>query len=77
MVRVQTREHPEGHELPADALPADGADGIAYLISRLENDLPVDGPLSPAVARIGQEMVDAAIRSLEEGRTVSLEGGNA
>ena len=76
-IRIQTRERPEGYELEADALPADAADGIAYTISRIEAGLPIEGPLSPAVARIGQEMVDAAIRSLDSGRTVGLEGGRS
>ena len=76
-IRVQTRERPGGYEVPADELPTEAADGIAYTISRIEAGLPIEGPLSPAVARIGQEMVDAAIRSVETGRTVKLEGGTA
>jgi glucose-fructose oxidoreductase len=76
-IRVQTRARPEGYELEVDALPEDEADGIAFTISRLESGRPIDGPLSPAVARVGQEMVDAAIRSLETGCTVALEGGGA
>ena len=75
-IRVQTREKPEGFDLEVDELPAEEANGIAFTISRIESGQPIDGPLSPAVARIGQEMVDAAIRSLEGGRTVRLEGGH-
>lgn len=74
-IRIQTREKPEGFEMEADVLPADEADGIAFTISRLERGLPIDGPLSPAVARIGQEMVDAAIRSVENGCAIKMEGG--
>ena len=76
-IRVQAREKPEGFDLEVDELPAEEADGIAFTISRLESGQPIDGPLSPEVARIGQEMVDAAIRSLESRRTVGLEGSES
>ena len=76
-IRIQTRQKPEGYEMEADPLPEDEANGIAYAISRIEKGLPIEGPLSPAIARIGQEMVDAAIRSVETGSTVKLEGARS
>jgi glucose-fructose oxidoreductase len=39
----------------------------------LEANLPLDGPLSPTISRIGQRIVDAAVRSAREKRTVGLE----
>lgn len=76
-IRVQTRERPEGFDMAADELPPHGSNGIAYAIACIEAGRPVDGPLSPATARIGQEIVDAAILSLETGRSVRLEGGGS
>jgi glucose-fructose oxidoreductase len=74
-IRIQTRERLEGYEQPVDALPEDGKNGIAYSLSRIEAGLPVEGPLSPALARIGQQIVDTAILSAETGKTQALIGG--
>ena len=40
----------------------------------LENDLPLTGPVSPEIARIGQRIVDSAVLSAAEKRTVPLVG---
>jgi glucose-fructose oxidoreductase len=42
------------------------------MLHRLETNQPMDGPLSPAIARIGQQIVDSAVLSAREGRTVQL-----
>ena len=73
-VRVQTRERPEGFDLPADELPEGERNGIEYPLAHLDAGTPIEGPLSPAIARIGQQIVDSAIRSAAEKRTVPLEG---
>ncbi|MFK8111865.1 MAG: Gfo/Idh/MocA family protein [Rubripirellula sp.] len=72
-VRVQTKERPEGFAQAVDDLPIGERNGIEYTLSRLRDDLPIEGPLSPAIARIGQQIIDAAIRSSEQKKTVSLE----
>jgi glucose-fructose oxidoreductase len=59
-----------------DNFPEGESNGIEYSLSRIEAGLPIEGPLSPTLARIGQQIVDSAIRSSEEGRTVKLEGAN-
>ncbi len=71
-VRVQTAEHPEGFDQPVDELPEDERNGIQYTLKRLQQDLPADGPLSPQIARIGQQIIDTAIRSAQQKRTVPL-----
>jgi hypothetical protein len=38
-----------------------------------ENGEAIAGPLDPKLARIGQRIVDAALRSATEKRTVSLD----
>lgn len=73
-IRIQTRDCPQGYDHPADPLPEGGRNGIEYVISRIEAGLPVEGPLSPTLARIGQQMVDTAIHSSEQQRTLPLIG---
>jgi glucose-fructose oxidoreductase len=72
-VRVQTKDKPEGEAIPVDPLTPPHTDGISYFLHSIENDQAIEGPLSPAIARVGQEIVDAAALSSKEGRTVSLD----
>ena len=72
IIRVQTRANPAGEEIPVDEIPFPQNAAIPYFIDCIENNRPVDGPLSPEIARIGQQIVDAAYRSAQEKRTLSL-----
>ena len=58
--------------MPVDDLKFPQRNPIEYVLDRLERNEPIDGPLSPTIARIGQQIVDAAARSAIEKRTVSL-----
>jgi glucose-fructose oxidoreductase len=40
----------------------------------IERGEAVQGPLSPAISRIGQQIIDSAILSAQEKRTVRLVG---
>jgi glucose-fructose oxidoreductase len=71
-VRLQTPDRPEGRDLPVDTLAAPCRNPLEYLVDCLDRGVDVEGPLSPAMARIGQRMVDAAVRSAREERTVPL-----
>ncbi|HZP83631.1 MAG TPA: Gfo/Idh/MocA family oxidoreductase [Chthonomonadaceae bacterium] len=71
-VRVQTQAQPEAHDIPVDTISAPRQNPIQYLIHCLETGEPVTGPLSPALSRIGQQIVDTAILSAREKRTVKL-----
>lgn len=71
-VRLQTRQTPEGKDIPADEPQAPYRNPIEYVLHCLERNLPVEGPLSPRISRIGQRVVDAAARSARDKRTVSL-----
>lgn len=73
-IRVQTRAHPEAREVPVDTLPITRGNPIEYLIHCLETGEAINGPLSPALSRIGQQIVDSAILSAREKRTVELLG---
>jgi glucose-fructose oxidoreductase len=72
VVRVQTKERPETHEIPVDKLKPPYQNPIQYLIHCLETGEPVTGPLSPALSRIGQRIVDTAVISAREKRAVRL-----
>lgn len=71
-VRIQTKEKPEGEILPIDAIPTPQQNPIQYFLHCLETGEPVRGPISVETSRIGQEIVDAAIRSAREKRPVEL-----
>ncbi len=72
VVHVQSRACPEGRDLPCPALQPPLENPIQYVIDCLANGRPVEGPLSPAISRIGQEITDAAVQSAREKRTVAL-----
>jgi glucose-fructose oxidoreductase len=71
-IRVQTRASPAGEVLPVDVLEPPHQNPIQYMIDRIVSDRPVEGPLSPAICRIGQQIVDSAVLSARERRTVAL-----
>jgi glucose-fructose oxidoreductase len=59
-------------EVPVDA-PLPGRDGpIDYMADRIRRNLPVEGPLSPEMALLGQRMIDTALASSRMKRTLEL-----
>jgi len=71
-IRVQTEEDKGGSERPADKVRPPFHNPIQYLLHCLETGEAVTGPLSPEIARIGQQIVDSAVLSAREKRTVKL-----
>ncbi len=71
-IRVQTGDMLEGKEVPVDDLKSPFDNPVDYFLHRLEQGEAVDGPLSPAYCRIGQQIVDTAVLSAAEKRTVPL-----
>jgi len=71
-IRVQTRDFVAGRDLPVDAVEPPFQNPVQYVIHCIENELPIEGPLSPEIARIGQQIVDTAARSAEVKRTLAL-----
>lgn len=71
-IRIQTNGRPAQHEVPVDVLAAPRRRPIEYVLHCKETGEPITGPLDPKFARIGQQIVDAAIRSAAEKRTVRL-----
>jgi predicted dehydrogenase len=58
-----------------DTLASPFRNPIEYLIHCLLTGEPVTGPLSPALCRTAQRIVDSAVLSAREKRTVRLVGG--
>ncbi len=73
-VRLQTRAHPERTKVPVDEVLAPFNDPVQYILSVLDGGDFERGPLHPEIARIGQQIVDSAVLSAREKRTVPLVG---
>lgn len=71
-IRVQTRRHPAGRQITADVLKPPFQNPIQYFVECLRRDRAPDGPLSPRISRIGQQIVDSAVLSAKLKRTVKL-----
>ncbi len=69
---MQSRADPEGAVLPVDALCCPEQNPVQYMIDCLQREVPIEGPLSVEISRIGQQIVDTAVLSAGEKRTVSL-----
>jgi predicted dehydrogenase len=71
-VGVQTRSHPEVRYLPVDVLKAPFRKPIEYVLHCKETGAPIEGPLSPALCRTAQRIVDTAFLSAQQKRTLEL-----
>lgn len=69
---VQTRDCPEGETRPVDVLEKPMQNPVQYVIHCIEAGEPIAGPLSPALSRVGQQIVDTAYQSAEQQRTLPL-----
>jgi predicted dehydrogenase len=71
-VTVQSRKKRQPHRITAPAPKPPHQNPVQYLIHCLETEMPLEGPVSLRISRIGQEIVDAAVRSARLKRTVRL-----
>jgi predicted dehydrogenase len=71
-VRVQDRSNLAGMSVPVDQLDAPNQNAVQYLVHCLQHDLPIEGPLSPELSRLGQRIVDTAYQSARQKRTLRL-----
>jgi glucose-fructose oxidoreductase len=71
-IRVQTRGRPEGEVVAVDEIRPPFRNPVEYVMDCIERGVGVEGPLSVEVSRVGQLIVDAAVVSAREGRTVPL-----
>ncbi|MEM9016468.1 MAG: Gfo/Idh/MocA family oxidoreductase [Verrucomicrobiota bacterium] len=74
-VSVQNEDCPEGKRVEAPELAGPFADPIQYFVHCLREGKPIEGPLSPEMSRIGQQIVDTAFSSAETGRALPLKQG--
>jgi predicted dehydrogenase len=71
-IRLQNASHLEGQSVSVDVLQSPRQNPIQYFIHCLATGAEVIGPLSPAVCRIGQQIVESAVLSAREKRTIPL-----
>lgn len=71
-IRLQTRRHLEGKIIPVDALRRPRQNPVQYFLHCLETGSPIEGPLSVATSRIGQQIVDTAGKSAKLRRPLKL-----
>jgi glucose-fructose oxidoreductase len=71
-VMLQTRSKPAAHRVAAPAPKPPNQNPVQYLIDSLEKGKPLEGPVSIRISRVGQEIVDAAVRSAKLKQTVKL-----
>jgi predicted dehydrogenase len=71
-VSVQTRRRPKVYPIAAPAPKPPNQNPVQYFLRCLELGQPLEGPVSVAISRIGQEIIDAAVRSAKVKRTVKL-----
>jgi glucose-fructose oxidoreductase len=71
-IRVQTRANVAGEDIAVDRLEAPLEDPIQYFVHCIREGKALEGPLSPKVSRIGQQIVDTAVLSARLRKTVKL-----
>jgi predicted dehydrogenase len=71
-IRMQTHDDPAGVVLPVDQLQAPFSNAIEYFVHCINDGVAPEGPLSPRIARVGQQIVDSAIKSARLKKTVPL-----
>jgi predicted dehydrogenase len=73
-IHLQTPDCPQGRPMVVDELQPPFQNPVQYMVHCLEEAKPVEGPLAPAICRVGQQIVDTAARSAAEKRTLPLLG---
>ncbi|WP_146389765.1 Gfo/Idh/MocA family protein [Allorhodopirellula solitaria] len=63
---------PAGEWEDTDTLAPPYQNPVQYMVHAICNDEPIEGPLSVEISRIGQQIVDSAVLSANEGKTVAL-----
>lgn len=71
-IRWQNEWCPAGEWVDADQLSSPFQNPVQYMVDVLRSGAPIEGPLSVEISRIGQQIVDSAVLSAKQGRTVPL-----
>ena len=70
VVRIQTRANQTTRSIAVKENEPPFQDPIQYIIHCLEHDIPVEGPLDYRICRIGQKIVDLAVESARQKKSV-------
>jgi glucose-fructose oxidoreductase len=73
-VTLQTRARPEAHAVPNDPVAAPDRGPVEHVLHAFATGGKLRGPLDPAIARVGQRIVDTAFASAKAGRVLPLVG---
>lgn len=71
-IRLQDQANAAGVEIESDTLSPPTQNPIQALIDCLQHGRSLQGPLSPEISRIGQQIVDTAYQSALQKRTLPL-----
>lgn len=71
-IRVQTKSRPAGYDIPVDEINSPHRNPVEHLIHCLESGESLIGPLTSEMSLTGQQIVDTAVISAVEKRTVTL-----
>jgi len=71
-IRVQTKDMPERRKWPADPPLPPYQNPIQYMLYVIDGGEFELGPLHPQISRVGQQIIDSAVLSAREKRTVPL-----
>lgn len=69
---IQTRDRPDRHSIPVDPLPAGERNAIEYVLGCIGRGEKSEGPLDPELCLTAQRIVDTAVQSAVEKRTLEL-----
>jgi glucose-fructose oxidoreductase len=72
VVRMHTRKQPGGDGVSSDKQKPPYQNPIQYFVHCLRRGEAPEGPLSPEMSRIGQQIVDSAVLSARLKKTVPL-----
>jgi predicted dehydrogenase len=71
-IRLQNATYPDGIDVAVDKLAKPNRNPIEFVLHCLENELPIQGPLSPDISWIGQRIVDTAFESARQKKTLDM-----
>ena len=71
-VMVQTRARPEPSPVAADALPVGRRNGVEYMLECVARQQAITGPLDPDLCLTAQRIIDTAVLSARQKRTLAL-----
>ncbi len=71
-IRLQTHADPAGQAITVDTLQLHERNPVAYMLDCLTQNCELTGPMSLQTSRIGQQIVDTAVASAAQKRTLPL-----